>query len=114
MDGTGCADERRGVWTFYENYIVGELTRNYAYGKDNVNINFYRDKGQKEIDLVIEKDNVLHPLEIKKGTAPDKRVVKAFDVLAGAKKKSERRYCLYGRVTLPDRRENCFIPSNII
>lgn len=100
---------------FYENYIVGELTRNYAYGKDNVNINFYRDKGQKEIDLVIEKDNVLHPLEIKKGAAPDKRAVKAFDVLAGAKKEiGNGGIVCMAESPFPIDEKNCFIPSNII
>ena len=31
---------------------------------------FYRDKDQREIDLVIEADGVLYPVEIKKTAAP--------------------------------------------
>ena len=51
---------------YYENYVVGEFIRNYAYGKNKVNLNFYRDRNMKEIDLIIESDGNLHPIEIKK------------------------------------------------
>lgn len=40
---------------YYENYVIGEFLRNYAYGKKGVNLNYYRVKSQREIDLVIEK-----------------------------------------------------------
>ena len=43
--------------------------------------NIYRDTNQKEIDRVIEKAGIVHPVEIKKATNPEKRVVKAFKVL---------------------------------
>ena len=38
----------------------------------------------KEIDLIIEEDGVLHPVEIKKSSAPDKSAAKAFSVLKNA------------------------------
>ncbi len=43
--------------------------------------NIYRDTNQKEIDMVIEEAGIVHPVEIKKATNPEKRVVKAFKVL---------------------------------
>lgn len=43
--------------------------------------NIYRDTNQKEIDMVIEEADIVHPVEIKKATNPEKRVVKAFKVL---------------------------------
>ena len=43
--------------------------------------NIYRDTNQKEIDMVIEEAGIVHPVEIKKATNPEKRVVKAFIVL---------------------------------
>lgn len=66
---------------YFENYVVGEMLRNTAYGEANVNMTYYRDSNQKEIDIVIEENGVLHPIEIKKATNPERKVVKAFDVL---------------------------------
>ncbi len=100
---------------YYENFVVGELLRHYAYAKDNANLNFYRDKSQKEIDLVIEKDNILHPLEIKKGTEPDKRTVRVFGVLNNTGKQvgSGGVICM-AEAPFPIDENNCYIPSNLI
>ena len=72
---------------YYENYVIAELVRHYAYGKNKVNLNFYRDSAMREIDLVVEENGVLHPVEIKKTSAPDKNSVKSFSVLSGAARK---------------------------
>lgn len=66
---------------YFENYVVGEFLREYSYGRERANLNFYRDSNQKEIDLIIEEKGILHPIEIKKAACPDKKAVKAFDVL---------------------------------
>ena len=100
---------------FYENYVVGEILRNYAYARESVNICFYRDKGQKEIDLVIEDGNVLHPLEIKKGSAPNKRLVKTFGVLASTTKQVGKGGVICMTQTpFPIDENNCYIPSNML
>lgn len=100
---------------FYENYVVGELIRHYAYGKDRANLNFYRDKSQKEIDLVIEMGNVLHPLEIKKASAPDGRLVRTFSVLAGGQKElGNGGIVCMAETPFPIDENNCYIPSNIL
>ena len=51
---------------------------------------FYRDKEQKEIDLLIEQDNMeqnnmLYPVEIKKSTMPSLGITNNFSVLAKLK-----------------------------
>lgn len=66
---------------YFENFVVGEFLREYSYGRARANINFYRDSNQKEIDLIIEENGILHPVEIKKAAYPDKQAVKAFSVL---------------------------------
>lgn len=71
---------------YFENYVVGEFLREYAYGTEPGNLNFYRDSNQKEIDLVIEQDGVLHPIEIKLSSNPDSRAIKTFSVLDKAGK----------------------------
>ena len=46
-----------------------------------MNLNFYRDTNQKEIDLVIETDGQLHPFEIKRAASPDRRIIRPFSLL---------------------------------
>ena len=100
---------------YYENYVIAELLRHYAYGRNKVNLNFYRDSKMKEIDLIIEEAGILHPVEIKKSASPDKSAVKSFPVL----KEGERTvgngavFCMSDAV-LPVTETNFLVPSNII
>lgn len=64
-----------------ENFTVSEIMKNYQNVGLEPYIYFYRDRDAKEIDVVIEGDGKLCPLEIKKTAAPDKRNVKTFGVL---------------------------------
>lgn len=100
---------------YYENYVVMELVKNYAYSKNKVNICYYRDDKAKEIDVFIEENDMIHPLEIKKSANPDTREVKKYSVIDKAS--LNRGYggiiCMCEEV-IPIDRENCFIPSNII
>ena len=100
---------------YYENHVIGELVRNYAYGKSKVNLNFFRDSKMKEIDLIVEDRGVLHPVEIKKTGAPDKSAVKAFDVLknAGRKIGTGAVICMSDAV-LPLGENSLIVPSNLI
>ena len=100
---------------YYENYVIAELLRHYAYGKNKVNLNFYRDNKMKEIDLIIEENGVLHPVEIKKTAVPDKSALKAFSVLedAGREVGCGAVICMSDRV-LPLNENNFIMPSGII
>ena len=66
---------------FFENYVVMEFLRMYSYSKSKTNMTFYRDTNQKEIDIVLEENGILHPLEIKKGSNPEKKVISSFRLL---------------------------------
>jgi len=100
---------------FFENYVVGELLRNNAYGENKVNMTYYRDTNQKEIDVVIEENGVLHPIEIKKATNPEKKIVKAFNVLKVSENKLGNGLiiCMTDRV-FPVDEANIMIPATII
>ncbi len=101
---------------YYENYVIAELLRHYAYGKNKVNLNFYRDNNKmKEIDLIIEEDGVLRPVEIKKASAPDPSVAKAFSVLknAGRAVGVGAVICM-SDVVLPLGENALIVPSNLI
>ena len=100
---------------YYENYVIGELVRSYAYGKTKANLNFYRDNKMKEIDLIIEDHGILHPVEIKKTSAPDKSMLQAFSVLknAGREIGTGAVICM-SDVVLPLGDNNLIVPSNLI
>lgn len=42
---------------------------------------FYRDRDAKEIDMILERDGKLCPLEIKKTAMPDQRLTRVFGVI---------------------------------
>jgi len=100
---------------YYENYVIAEFLRHYAYGKNKVNLNFYRDNKMKEIDLIIEEDGVLHPVEIKKSSAPDKSAAKSFSVLKSSSRTvgTGAVICM-SDVVLPLDENTLIVPSNLI
>ena len=64
-----------------ENYVVSEIRKTYMNCGKECLLWYYRDKESNEIDLVIESDGVLHPLEVKRSVNPGSELVKAFRVL---------------------------------
>jgi predicted AAA+ superfamily ATPase len=69
---------------FFENYLIAEVLKSYYNaGLEPHNLFFYRDKEKREIDLVIERDGVLYPVEIKKKSNPDSRDCENFKLLSG-------------------------------
>lgn len=100
---------------YFENYVVGELFRNAAYGTTKVNMTYYRDTNQKEIDVVIEENGVLHPIEIKKASNPERKVVKAFNVLNVSSNElgTGLVICLTDR-TFPIDEKNFMVPAYIL
>lgn len=64
-----------------ENYVVAEIRKTWLNNAKDCVFHYYRDKDAKEIDLVIESDGELHPLEIKKSLNPGTEIVSAFKVL---------------------------------
>lgn len=64
-----------------ETWIVSELLKSYWYHGKTPYFYFYRDKDQKEIDLLIEQDNTLYPVEIKKTATPSAEAARHFAVL---------------------------------
>ena len=100
---------------YFENYVVAEFLREYAYGAESGSLNFYRDTNQKEIDLIIEQDGILHPVEIKLSSNPDSRAIKAFSILEKSNKKigSGGIVCMT-EDPFPIDAMNSLIPANII
>lgn len=54
-----------------ENYVVAEIAKTYWNCGMEPYMYYYRDKDAKEIDIVLEHDGVLNPIEIKKHQIPE-------------------------------------------
>ena len=64
-----------------ENYTVAEIRKTWLNSARECLMHYYRDRDTNEIDMVIEADGELHPLEIKKSTNPGTELASAFKVL---------------------------------
>ena len=100
---------------FLENYAVSEMLRNSAYGETEMNLNFYRDTNQKEIDLVVETEGTLHPFEIKRAASPDRKAIKSFSLL----EKADRALGAGGIICMAEKpfpidSANSLIPVNLL
>ena len=100
---------------YFENYVVAELMKSYAYGKVKANLYYYRDSNAKEIDVFVESDGMIHPLEIKKAATPDRREVKKFSLLDKASVPRGRGgiVCMCDK-PMPIDEHNAMIPCNLI
>lgn len=100
---------------FFENYVVMELVKNYAYSKNQALLSFYRDTNAKEIDVFIEENGKIHPLEIKKSANPDKKEIKKYNILEKTSVDIGNGgiICMYPN-PFPIDRLNCYIPCNLI
>lgn len=64
-----------------ETYIFSELLKSYWHNARIPHFYYYRDLDQKEIDLIIDVDNKLYPVEFKKTASPSKSAAKHFHSL---------------------------------
>ena len=66
----------------FETYAVSELIKSYWHNGASPSIYFYRDKDMREIDIILEENGKLYPLEIKQKTNPNTDDIKNFSVLS--------------------------------
>ena len=64
-----------------ENFAVSEIMKSYQNVGETPYMHYYRDRDAREIDVILEGDGKLCPLEIKKTTTPDKRITRAFKLI---------------------------------
>lgn len=85
---------------FFENFVIVEIIKSYYNsGELRPPVYFYRDKEKQEIDLVIEQNGKLHPIEIKKTANPTKDMMKNFKVLEKVKEVGEGAIiCMYDNI----------------
>ncbi len=64
-----------------ETYVFIEILKSYWHNGKDALIYYYRDKDQKEIDFLIEANNRLYPVEVKKSINPPLEIARSFNVL---------------------------------
>ena len=94
-----------------ENFAVSEIMKNYQNAGLEPYLYFYRDRDAKEIDVVLEHDGKICPVEIKKTAAPDKRLTRVFSVMDKSPLKlgTGAILCMADHISAFDR-ENLIVP----
>lgn len=64
-----------------ETWIVAELLKSYWHNGRRAPFYYYRDKDQREIDLLLVQDGIAYPLEFKKTAAPSRDDTRNFRAL---------------------------------
>jgi predicted AAA+ superfamily ATPase len=81
VDSAGSLANGMLAGSALETYAVTEILKSYQHNGERVNAWFYRDKEQREIDLLIEKSGALFPIEIKRTASPGIKDIRHFEVL---------------------------------
>ena len=79
-----------------ENYIVMEIIKSYQNNAKEPLIWYYRDRDNKEIDIVLEDYDSISPIEIKRSINPGTEIARSFKVLdkSGIKKGTGAIICM--------------------
>jgi predicted AAA+ superfamily ATPase len=64
-----------------ETWVVSEIIKSYLHHGRTPRIFFYRDKDKREVDVLIEENGTLYPVEIKKNASIQNMKFKGFDML---------------------------------
>ncbi len=66
---------------FFETFVITEIIKSYYHNGLHPSLYYYRDSNGVEIDMLIEENGKLYPIEIKKTSNPKKEDVKNFDLV---------------------------------
>lgn len=64
-----------------ETHALAEVLKGYWHNGRTATLYFYRDRDMKEVDLLIEQDDRLYPVEIKKTATPSRAAAASFSAL---------------------------------
>lgn len=64
-----------------ETFAISEILKSYWHNGREAPLYYYRDKDQREIDLLIVQDNTIYPIECKKTATPSTDAIRHFRAL---------------------------------
>ena len=70
----------------FETYAVSEILKSYWHNGESPSVYFYRDEDKREVDIILEENGTLYPLEVKQKTNPNTGDIHHFAVLSQFKK----------------------------
>lgn len=100
---------------FFETYIISEIIKSYYNSGKRPPIYYYRDKDKKEIDLLLDQNGILSPVEIKKTANPKRDSARHFQVLDKPElKRGQGAVICMCNDRIPIDNRNSFIPAGLI
>lgn len=98
-----------------ENYVVAEIIKSYTNAGQEAFAYYYRDKDGKEVDLLLEANGSLYPIEIKKTMHPEKRMIDNFSIVEkmGMNRGTGAVVCLSEKLSAFDE-NNLIVPVRLI
>jgi predicted AAA+ superfamily ATPase len=93
-----------GAGAFFETFCISEILKSWQHNDAAPEFYFFRDEKKHEIDLLIHKDGLFYPVEIKKHGTPSLADISAFTIFG----KHENlgfgcELCLTGKIQALDR-----------
>jgi len=83
VDDANVLEKLADSGVFFENYVVSEVYKSFANSGRLPPLFYYRDaNNRKEIDLLIERNTVLYPIEIKENAGPDRKALRHFGAIS--------------------------------
>jgi len=99
----------------FETFVIGEIIKSWMYQGKYPGLHYYRDKDGYEIDLILEYNNTLYPIEIKRSSSVRRDWGRAFNKLQRFTKSigTGTIICLTDK-SLPISDKNLAIPIDLI
>jgi predicted AAA+ superfamily ATPase len=66
----------------FEMFVINEVIKSYRHNGKSQTFYYYRDSNRNEIDLLISRNGLFYPIEIKKTANPTKENIKSFDTFS--------------------------------
>ena len=98
---------------FIETYTVSEIVKSYIHNGKTPNIYYYRDSNKEEIDVIIEENNKVYPIEIKQTATPTMSMAKNFKLIDEKKRGVGAIVCLNDKF-IPLNKDVYIIPISYI
>jgi predicted AAA+ superfamily ATPase len=100
---------------FFETFVVGEIIKSYWFRGEEPPLYYFRDKEKHEIDLLIEQEGELYPIEIKLSGKAGKTDLANINYLRRRFKNLSRGAIINaGTISLPIDENNEIIPGSLI
>ena len=99
----------------FETFVVSEVVKTYYNDGLEPYLYYYRDTDMREIDLILEQNQELYPIEIKKSTTASRRIANTFKLIekSGLKQGVGAVICLNDRFSAVDK-NTLVIPISIV